>query len=214
MEGKGCCGERSGTSVGYKTVLCRFAPMYTGKAAAMYRVIAQQPGLTRKPRSKITYWIICSSSPFGWHFCTCLYVVSILFWASGLTDTQAAGQAWLQARAVGPGWHHRYVQHLQPWLPSRVTSTDTATVQRSDGNRTVARVRTSFALRMGLFPQISLGLRSVPECISCFHAAPALPVAFSSLTGDSGEHTTWSPSRSRAHLCAAVAAAQIYGEFN
>lgn len=207
MEGKGCCGEHSGTLVGYKTVLCRFAPMYTGKGAPIHRVIAQQPGLTRKPRSKITYWIICSSSPFGWRFPTCLYVVSILFWASGLTDTQAAGQGWLQPRAVGPGWHHRYVQHLQRWLLSWVSSTDTATIQRCDGNHTVTWVRTSFALRMGLFPQISLDLRSAPKCISCFHAAPALPVALSSLTGDSGEHTTWSPSRSQAHFCAAVEAA-------
>ena len=86
---------------------------------------------------QVTYQIICSFSPFGWHFSTCLYVVSILFWASELTETQAAGQGWVQPRAVGPGWHPRCVRHLEPWVPSWVISTDTAVMQGSDGNNAV-----------------------------------------------------------------------------
>lgn len=83
------------------------------------------------------YWIICSFSPFGWHFSTCFYVVSILLWASGLTETQAAEWGWVQPWAVVPGWHHRYVRHLEQWVLSQVTSTDTAMMQESDGNNTV-----------------------------------------------------------------------------
>lgn len=64
VEGKGCWGERSGTSVGYKTILCHFAPACARKAAAIHCVIAQQPGLTRKPQSNVlnrlqllTFWM-------------------------------------------------------------------------------------------------------------------------------------------------------------
>lgn len=136
VEGKGCWGERSGTSVGYKTILCHFAPACAGKAA-VYRVIARQPGLTRKPQSKVMCWIVCSFSPFGWHFSTRMYVVSILLWALCLAETQAAGRGWVQPWAVGPGWQNWCVWHLEQGVLSWVTSTDTAMMQRSDGNHTV-----------------------------------------------------------------------------
>lgn len=155
------------------------APVYTRKAAPIHRVIAKQPKLTGKPQSKIMYWIICRFSPFRWHFSTCFYVVSILFWASGLTETQATGDSGVQPQAVGPGWHHRYVYHLEQWVLSQVTSTDTTMMQRSDGNNSHTRVRTSFALHMGLHRFLWIS-GQIPNAAPAFRL-PQLPQWLSAL---------------------------------
>lgn len=222
VEGKGCCREHSDTLVAYRTVLDCFAPMYTrkplfsfytGKAVSINCVTTWQPALSRKPQNQITYWIICSFSPFGWHFSTfvCCFHLILDLWVdrdpgcwTGLSPAPSCGAAVIARVAL--------------WvLPLWVTSTDTARKERSDGNNTVTQVRTPFVLRMGLIPKTKdtdiTGFRSAPKCSSCFQAAPAFSMAFRSLTGSRGKHTTRSHSCSWAHSCA-MEAAQINSAFN
>lgn len=60
-------------------------------------------------------------------------------------------------------------------LPPRVTSTDTATKERSGGNNTVTQVRTSSVLRLGCFLQISLGFGQLPRAAPAFRLPQVSP---------------------------------------